>query len=133
MLTNTVAMCLGFEVDPGVLKEVTYGTARPTLPIPPNETDVNQLLFYKYRGWRYEEEWRGWIRVDDRDDSTGLYFYPFDGSVQLREVIAGPLCDLARARIEAALKGYRDPIRIIKARLAFRTFRVVANLRGFAD
>ena len=62
---------------------------------------------------------------------TGFYFYAFDGIVKLTEVIVGPLCNTPRISIDEALKGYPDKIIVIKARLAFRTFRVVKNRKGF--
>jgi hypothetical protein len=124
-------ICLGFEIDEQALQAISYLAERPTLRIPPNLEDAKQLLFSKYRGWKYEEEWRGWIRIDERDAATGFYFYPFDGIVQLSEVIAGPLCNIPRTRIDEALKDYTDKISVIKARLAFKTFRVVKNRKGF--
>ncbi len=113
------------------MQEIKYVTKRPRLPIPPGEEDAKQLLLTKYRGWKYEEEWRSWIRLDERDPLTGFYFYSFDGFVRLSEVIVGPLCDIRRTEIIEALRGYTKKISIIKARLAFKTFRIVRNLKGF--
>lgn len=123
-------ICLGFEVDERRLKRVNYVTARPNLQVPPTKESMDELLFTKYRDWQYEEEWRGWFTLDERN-ASGHYFYPFVDMVRLSEVIAGPLCDTPKARIDEALKGYSDDIRAIKARLAFRTFRVVENQQGF--
>ena len=89
---------------------------------------MGELLFTKYRDWQYEEEWRSWIQIDERDPATGLYFYNFDSCVRLREVVAGPLCDVPEAKFKDVLRGYGDKISVIKARLAFKTFRVVRNL-----
>ena len=124
-------ICLGFEIDEQAIQAITYLAERPILRIPPNLEDAKQLLFTKYRGWKYEEEWRSWIRLDERDPLTGFYFYPFDEIVTLNEVIAGPLCETPRAIIDGALKGYTDKVNVIKARLAFKTFRVVRNRTGF--
>jgi hypothetical protein len=124
-------MCLGFEVEAARLQAIAYVTKRPILRLPPNQADANQLLFTKYRDWKYEEEWRGWIRLDERDKATSFYFYPFDGVVELSEVIIGPLCDISKTRIDEALRGYSGKVSIIKARLAFKTFRVVRNRQGF--
>lgn len=124
-------ICLGFEIDANRLEAIRYVTDRLTLPIPLDLEDAKQLLFVKYRGWKYEEEWRGWIRLDERDVATTFYFYPFDGIVQLREVIAGPICNVPKTKIDEALRGYADKIPVIKARLAFKTFRVVKNRKGF--
>jgi hypothetical protein len=126
-------ICLGFEVvDEGLLKAVTYVTARRPLQLPPTPETMEQLNFTKYGGWSYEEELRGWVSLEERDASTGLYFCSFDEKVQLREVIAGPLCDTHQATIHAALRGYDYHIRVIKARLAFTSFRIVENQQGFS-
>ena len=50
-------MCLGFDVDDGVLREVTYVRERTALEMPPTK-ESEELLFTKYIDWRYEEEWR---------------------------------------------------------------------------
>lgn len=124
-------ICLGFEVEEQYLTRVSYVKRRTDLQLPPTEEAMKQLLFTKYRDWSYEEELRGWFGLENRDASTGHYFYDFDEKVRLREVIAGPLCDTRRAVIDAALKGYEDRICPIKARLAFTTFSVIENKRGF--
>lgn len=122
-------VCLGFDVDYRGLKAVNYVAERSNLKIPLTKESTDELLFTKYRDWQYEEELRNWFQLDKRED--GHYFYPFDGFVQLREVIAGPLCTESKDRIKEALGDYPEGVSIIKARLAFKTFRVVENLRGF--
>jgi hypothetical protein len=126
-------MCLGFDINQRGIKPITYLRERPHLKIPPTIEEINRILFSKFVDWKYEKEWRNWIRIDERDPATGFYFYPFDGFVRLREVIAGPLCDISETRLHDALKGYREKIHLTKARLAFRSFRVVKNLRGFGS
>jgi hypothetical protein len=122
-------MCLGFDVDDRGLRPVNYVEERSDLTMPPTKESADELLFSKYRDWQYEEELRNWFKLDERED--GHYFYPFDDFVQLREVIIGPLCATQKEDIEEALKTYQDTVTITKARLAFRTFRVVENLQGF--
>jgi hypothetical protein len=122
-------MCLGFDVDDRVLKAVDYVQERSDLKTPPTKESADELLFTKYRDWQYEEELRNWFQLNEREG--GHYFYPFDGFVRLGEVIAGPLCTTPREEIEEALRGYHDTVVLTKARLAFRTFRVVENLQGF--
>jgi hypothetical protein len=124
-------MCLGFEIDPRGMKPITYLTNRPPLKIPPSQEDTDRLLFSKFIDWRYEEEWRNWCSLSEVDAVSGFYFYSFDGLIQLKEVIVGPLCDVPKERIEEALRGYDDKIQTIKARLAFGSFGVVRNRRGF--
>lgn len=124
-------ICLGFDVPEGSFKPVAYVAKRLPLRLPLTQATTEQLLFTKYRDWQYEEESRGWFRLEERDPNTHYYFYKLDDKIRLREVIAGPLCDTPKTRIEAALTGYAHEVRITKARLAFKTFRVVENLQGF--
>lgn len=123
-------MCLGFEVDDQCIKAVTYVKERTDLRPPFTRETMERLLFTKYYDWSYEEELRGWFRLEKRD-STGNYFYSFDDKVRLSEVIVGPLCDIPRVTIDALLDDFKGAIRVTKSRLAFRSFRVVQNLRGF--
>lgn len=51
----------------------------------------------------------------------------------MREVIVGPLCKIPKSKIEAAIGSYIGPVHIVKARLAFKIFRVVTNKLGFAN
>ena len=122
-------ICLGFDVDDRGLKPVNYAKERSDLKIPLTKENADELLYTKYRDWKYEEEWRNWFQLDERED--GHYFYPFDKFIQLREVIAGPLCTDSKDRIEQALRGYPETVSVIKARLAFKTFQVVKNKQGF--
>ena len=55
-----------------------------------------------------------------------VFFYHFDEKIQLREVVAEPLCEVTEKRIREALGDMKD-VAVIKARLAFKTFRVVAR------
>ena len=122
-------MCLAFDVDDRALIPVNYVKDRSALKMPLTKESADELLFTKYLDWKYEEELRNWFQFDNRED--GHYFYPFDGFVQLTEVIAGPLCTETEDRINEALKDYPKRVSVIKARLAFKTFRVVKNKKGF--
>ncbi len=122
-------MCLGFDVDDRGLKAVKYVAKSSNLKFPLTKESTDELLFTKYRDWQYEEELRNWFAFDKRED--GYYFYPFDGFIQLREVIAGPLCPESKDRIDETLKDYPEQVSVIKARLAFKTFQVVENREGF--
>ncbi len=121
-------ICLGFEVDDRELKPIFYADERPILRVPPTTESINELLFTKFRDWSYEEELRNWFRLDEREGEQ--YFYPFDSLVRLREVIVGPLYSSSKAEIENGLAGYSG-VTILKARLAFKTFRIVKNRKGF--
>jgi hypothetical protein len=124
--------CLGFIVRDDMAKEISYIKRRLVLDIKTvGEKDMHQLLWTKYKGWSYEEEVRLYARLQRPDGSTTFYFHDFDNDVQLKEIIAGPLCSVAKATIQDAIGGSVGSVRIVKARLAFQTFEVVENLQGF--
>lgn len=124
-------ICLGFDVDDRGVKPVAYLNDRPRLVLPPTFEDSRQLLFSKFVDWQYEEEWRCWITLEERDAVSGFFFFPFGDFIQLREVIAGPLCPVPASEIRELISGFETPITLVKARLAFRSFAVVKNKRGF--
>jgi hypothetical protein len=123
-------MCLGFDVEEKCLKPIAYVSKRTNLNMPLTRESADQLLFTKFVDWRYEEEWRGWFEFDERED--GHYFYPFDRKIRLREAIAGPLCNVTEDTIREALGDKRD-VAVIRARLAFKTFRVVRTEWHFSN
>jgi hypothetical protein len=126
-------MCLGFDIDNDTVKPVKYVRDRPSVGstlIENSKALLDHLLWTKYIDWQYEEELRAWVRFDERDPLAKFYFYDFGEHLQLKEVVAGPLCDRTEIEIRDALGTMRD-VDVIKARLAFRTFRVVRMGWGF--
>jgi hypothetical protein len=125
-------ICLGFDVDERVLRKVKYVKERSTLRLPLTTTTTDELLWTKYWDWKYEDEWRSWLKLDERED--GHYFYYFNNAqefMRLREVIVGPLCETTEAEIKTATENRSYQMKIIKARLAFNSFRVVMKQNGF--
>jgi hypothetical protein len=124
-------IALGFDVDEEILKGVSYRKTRPLL----KTIDLSvhdRLLFTKFADWKYENEARIYTSLNDSDPHTGLYFADFSEQLILREVIAGPLCYAPEHQLrEAASLG--DKVEFTKARLAFRSFRVVPNRLGFTS
>jgi hypothetical protein len=125
-------ICLGFDMDDRILRQVKYVKDRSPLNLPLSKETADQLLWTKYWDWKYEEEWRSWLQLDERENRH--YFYHFDTQsnfMRLREVIAGPLCETSERELTAALGGCPEGLKIVKARLAFNTFRVVTKKDGF--
>jgi hypothetical protein len=125
-------ICLGFETDDRILKKVKYVKERLPLKLPITKETADHLLWTKYWDWKYEREWRSWLQFDERDGDH--YFYTFETQpnfLRLREVIVGPLCETTEEQVRAALDGRYDDVKIIKARLAFKTFRVVIKKNAF--
>jgi len=122
-------LALGFDVNQQVLKQVSYIKNRPVLNNNEDE-DGDSLLYTKYVGWNYEREARIYTRLEDPDPITCLYFVDFGEQLVLREVIAGPLCEVTKQELRNAT-GSTTKVKFMKARLAFKTFRVVTDQRGF--
>jgi hypothetical protein len=122
-------LALGFDVDEQILKPVTYRKTRPAVKSI-NMQVANWLLFTKYQDWSYEQEARIFTDLNDRDPASGLYFAKFGKQLVLREVIAGPLCTVQVTELHAAVSLDRG-VAFRKTRLAFNSFRVVTDRRGF--
>ena len=122
-------LALGFDVNERILKRVSYVKDRPVLEKINFET-ADRLLFTKYEDWRYEQEARIYTTLQDPDPKTGLYVADFGEQLVLREVIAGPLCTVTKQELCDAA-GSATEVEFKKAGLAFDTFRVGIDQRGF--
>ena len=137
-------ICLGFDVVGA--KDITYRKSK--LPYRLDFTkpraglsaeDFEKILYTKFQGWQYEEEWRVGTNLTSPEPSLEnpdktLYFLDFTTQFQLREVIAGARSSLTESQISTALQdGQHGNVKIIKARLAFNTFSVVRNKLGFTE
>jgi len=98
-------ICLGFDVRDDLLKEVTYTEDR----LDPNIRGlgsedvqleiVQKMLWTKYQGWSYEDEMRAYATLEEKDESTKLYFKPFDHDMELTEIVVGSLCDVTKTAL----------------------------------
>lgn len=122
-------MALGFDVANAILKPVSYVEQRPVLK-EINPEVANWLLFTKYVDWRYEQEARIFAALTDRDSESGLYFGNFSEQLVLREVIVGPLNTNTKRELRDAVGSLAD-VTFTKGRLAFNSFQVVKDRRGF--
>lgn len=123
-------VCLGLDVRSDSVKKVRYTRERVRLSSTFDERTTNTLLFTKSTGWSYEEEWRMWARLEERDPKTNFCYYEFDENISLREVIAGPLCETSKKDFVQAI-GDTTGVKLIKSRLALKSFKVTTDLRGF--
>jgi hypothetical protein len=127
-------ICLGFDVPDKMLAPVIY--AKQLLKIEldtkskkpkPAEEIVNKLLRTKFFDWKYENEMRLFVELDHDTVESGKYFYPFDNSLILREVILGPHCELPMDGIQNIVRDFMPSVSVIKARIAFTRFEVREN------
>lgn len=122
-------VALGFDVSDAILKPVSYVKGRPILKQISMEV-AHWLLFTKYIDWQYEQEARIFITLTDRDPASGLYFGDFSKQLVLREVIIGPLNTNTKKDLHNALGSVAN-VTLTKGRLAFNSFQVVPDKRGF--
>ena len=88
-------------------------------------------LLLKFKSWRYEDEVRLFARLGGKDGE--LSYFDFGENLTLREVIVGVRCAVSKGEIEERLRGYSTPVKIIKAKLSFESFRVVEDPGGLAS
>lgn len=69
------------------------------------------------------------MSLDEGTKEGGLFFYPFDSSLLLKEVIVGPHCAIPLDRIENLVAKTNGSTSITKARLGFTRFEVVPDQR----
>lgn len=125
-------LCLGFDVPVKELHGVSYKPKRIDLDLARLSNDVSptdkywlQILTTKFSHWRYENEKRCFVRLEDRKLDGGRYFEPFSERLVLREIIMGPDAKISQDELYEALGDIAPNVSILKARLAFRSFRVV--------
>ena len=129
-------ICLGFDVPDDMLVEINYTRKRLVVDIEKlldrnalNQTTI-KILTTKFEDWRYEDEVRFLVNLNerDKDKDTEFFYKNFGEDVLLREIIIGPRCKTGRSRRKPYIAGCKPKVEIIKSRLAFRSFKVVRNL-----
>lgn len=84
-----------------------------------------KVFFTKYAHWKYENEVRCFVTLEERDPEKNLYFVDFSDELKLKEVIVGANSPITKIDIQKALGGQLSFVTVFKVRLAFNTFRVV--------
>lgn len=124
-------ICLGFDILDQWAKEVTYQGNRLVTDLEhaferENLDDLPlKLLTTKYEHWRYEDEVRLVLRLEDVQFENGHYFLRFCDALCLREVTIGLRCPLPQSRIQEIVSVVDPDVTIRKARLASRSYKVV--------
>ncbi len=130
-------MCLGFDVPDKLLKEIVYTKGRSILGDGflkkglPASDHVERFFVTKYEHWQYEEEVRLILRLNETIKEDGHYFKQFDEDLVLKEIILGARWPVGKARVQSVLGKLSGSVTITKARLAFKSFSVVPDKRGF--
>ena len=123
-------ICLGFDVSGGEGKfgRVQYVAERFPFPQPPDEAFVWKLLSTKSEAWKYEKEWRVFLRLEEGiwNQCAGrvLYFADFGPELVLREVILGAANKNAASEVSDAIQGYQEAVRVARMHLSCSTFEL---------
>jgi hypothetical protein len=134
-------IALGLDIQNDMLNPVHYRrtpfkiTIDLSGPKPRLERSVvDKMLRTKFADWKYEDELRVFVSLDHNTKEEGHYFVTFDHNVMLREVILGARCELPIDRLRQLVTGFQPAVSVTKARIAFRSFRVVIDqARARAD
>jgi Protein of unknown function (DUF2971) len=126
-------LCLGFDIPQNLLIPVQYCAKRfepdiaafdkPRSKIA--QVEMIRMLSTKYSHWRYENEMRLFTMLQDRDDTTGLYFAEFSKKLILKQIIVGCRSTVTRNELAEELDGLVSNVLVQNARLAFQSFAVV--------
>ncbi len=126
-------LCLGFDVPDKLLMSVTYTRKRTTSEkLFSNdqlirEREMKRLLRTKFSHWRYENEVRCVVSLEDKDPHNGHYFFEFSNEMQIKQILVGAEACISRRDVEKALGDENAQVERFKTRAAFGTFRVVRN------
>ena len=70
---------------------------------------------------------RRFVTLDELPKEGNNYFYSFDETIQLAEVIVGPQCQVSLNAVQKLTRALDPNVSVIKARLAEKFFKVVPD------
>jgi Protein of unknown function (DUF2971) len=123
-------ICLGFDVSGSEEKfrPVQYVEEGFPFPESPDETFTWKLLSTKSEAWKYEKEWRVFLRLTEgiwnQYADRVLYFADFGFELALREVILGAANKSATSEVFGAIEGNPGSVRVARMRLSCSTFEL---------
>lgn len=130
-------LCLGFDVPNDYLTPVSYNADRfePDLGMLSSggssaEREMIKVLSTKYLHWQYENEMRCFVKLENKDPGSGLYYCDFSEKLALNAVIVGHRSEVSRSQLQEAMTGDLATIPTFKARLAFNSYRIVNQLNS---
>jgi hypothetical protein len=125
-------VALGFDVDDSTIRRVRYTAQRLKNIIIHGSDAIDEVIgdfltSTKFDSWKYEREWRLLLELRKLETEGNLNFKVFGSNMRLREVILGPLCSLSLKRIRRLVDEHHKNVVTFKARLANRSFRIIAQ------
>lgn len=128
-------LCLGFDIPDKWVKEVKYRKTR-LRPEPENfqpsndkETFGYKLLTTKFSHWKYEDEVRLVVKLEDAQNEEDKYFLPYCEALKLREVIIGSRSDLLIDQILDIVPPGRGKVSVYHAGLSCHSYKIVRSRR----
>jgi hypothetical protein len=125
-------VCLGFDIPEETAITVGYEPERlkivkkrDLIAGEIDEKTMRRILSTKFEDWRYEDEVRVFVGLEEPNTKTGLYYKDFGTDFSLKEVIIGPRCHFSVSDFNNVLTKYNGEVRVIPSRLAFGTFNVI--------
>lgn len=119
---NHKGVCLGFDFPKKYLTKVDYVEKRLSHNGIIDEVLMIKFLTTKFIHWSYEQEYRSFLDLEEEEN--GLYYANFSKKLKLKQVIVGAHSTITRAQIDAVVG---KEIEVFKARVAFRSFKIVRN------
>lgn len=126
-------ICLGFDIPDELLLNVNYARKRLSTDAllqdirNDREEFMKTILATKFSHWKYEDEVRVFVDINDRDNRTGHYYSEFSDQLVLRQIIVGSESSASRSQVDAALGELKGCVETFQARPAFKSFKVVRN------
>jgi hypothetical protein len=123
-------ICLGFDISDDGAQEITYRGERlreieKEFLEGENEILGRRLLTTKFEHWRYEDEVRMILKLEDAIAEEEFYFMPFGEALRLREIVAGVRCKSSLEELRAMLSREDADIAIARAALAPDEYKIV--------
>lgn len=125
-------IALGFDIGDTLVKRVIYQPQRLTNRLKKGTTTISSqtaeaLITTKFESWAYEKEWRLLVALEKANQEGKLYFKNMGKDLRLAEVILGPACNFSLQAIRKIVGEHHSGVTTFQARLAYRSFRVIAK------
>jgi len=125
-------ICLGFNLMRDRAQKVQYKDERILAnlgeegdPLTLDNELQDLLLHTKYSHWKYEDELRVFVPLEEAIKEGTMHFCSFDQSLQLAEVILGPQCSLSLDAVRQLTLAKHPHAVTFGARPAIKFFAVV--------
>jgi Protein of unknown function (DUF2971) len=127
-------IALGFDVSEELLIDVHYTSFRPKIKFDTASRKVvdghqvlDKLIRTKFTDWKYENESRMFVKLDNSPNENGNYFVDFSSKLTLREVILGINCNASIEGLRKLVNSNAPKVKIMKAGMALRKFKVIED------